>query len=191
MMRRSDSQRVTASCTAELARRCRTELYRALRPLFGGSRRELRRSIRDFVRGQRRDPAALRGLLRRAAAGGIVSAALVGSGPRAAEALDDYRWGPLELPFAGLSTSLAFGDLDGDGDPDLLVGGTTGTLRYFRNSGSASSFAFQPRTGTANPLNGVDVGSGSKPAFGDLDADSDLDLVIGDGNGNFSYFENT
>ena len=43
-------------------------------------------------------------------------------------------------PFDGLflprNSKATFGDLDCDGDLDFLVGGLSGTLRYFENTGS-------------------------------------------------------
>src|SRR5204863_4869228 len=47
------------------------------------------------------------------------------------------------------------------------------------------------RTGSANPLNGQDVGSLSAPALADLDRDGDPDLVAGEDFGAFLYFQNT
>ncbi len=85
----------------------------------------------------------------------------------------------------------AFGDLDGDGDKDLLVGQSDGALLYFENTGSASSPVFVARTGSNNPLNGVDVGDSAMPVFGDMDGDGDLDLVVGRMDGTVAYFRNT
>ena len=82
-------------------------------------------------------------------------------------------------------------DLDGDGDPDLVVGNNTGILYYFENTGTSSNPGFTERTGTANPLDGIDVGSYSTPTFGDLDSDGDYDLIVGNYNGDIAYFENT
>ena len=42
--------------------------------------------------------------------------------------------GPFELPDYGFAAP-AFVDLDGDGDDDVLLGGTTGGLWYFENRG--------------------------------------------------------
>ena len=98
-------------------------------------------------------------------------------------------------PFEGLGVGLeskpALGDLDGDGDLDLVAGNASGTFGYFENTGTAIAPAFAPRTGTANPLDGVDVGDLSTPALVDLDGDGDLDLVAGNEGGGFAYFENT
>ena len=89
--------------------------------------------------------------------------------------------------------SMALGDLDADGDLDLVAGLGSGAFAYFENTGSATSHAFAARTGAANPLNGHDIGANSRPALGDLDGDGDLDLVANDEAiaGGFDYFENT
>ena len=81
-----------------------------------------------------------------------------------------------------------FVDLDSDGDLDLVVGAYNGLLRSYRNDGADG---FTELTGAANPFNGVDVGVGSSPSFGDLDGDGDLDLVVGTAQGYLKTFENT
>ena len=82
-------------------------------------------------------------------------------------------------------------DLDSDGDLDLVVGNNTGLLHYFENTGTSSNPGFTERTGTANPLDGMDAGSYSAPTFTDLDSDGDYDLIVGNYNGDIAYFENT
>ncbi len=84
-----------------------------------------------------------------------------------------------------------FGDLDGDGDQDLIVGQSDGTFKHFLNTGTASSPVFEERTGADNPLDGVSVTVNAKPVLGDLDGDGDLDLIVTNKNGVFSYFLNT
>ena len=81
----------------------------------------------------------------------------------------------------------AFGDLDGDGKADLLIGDITGGLHYFKNSGSTgSSF---PSVTDAQYFN-INVGSYSAPFIYDVNGDSLNDLIIGNENGTLSYYWN-
>ena len=50
---------------------------------------------------------------------------------------------------------------------------------------------FVPKTGSANPFNGINVGASSAPTFADLDGDGDLDAIIGKQDGNPNYYKNT
>lgn len=84
-----------------------------------------------------------------------------------------------------------FSDLDNDGDWDMVSGEGSGRLRYYENTGNASSAIFAERTGAQNPLNGFDVGSDSSPGFVDADSDGDWDLFVGGQDGKVSFFENT
>ncbi|KAH8055460.1 hypothetical protein JL721_10187 [Aureococcus anophagefferens] len=97
-------------------------------------------------------------------------------------------------PFDGIDVGArskpAFADVDGDGDLDLVVGEHDGILFYYENVGSATSPSYAARTGSANPFDGIDVGSNSAPALADVDGDGDLDLVVGEHDGVLSYYEN-
>lgn len=81
-----------------------------------------------------------------------------------------------------------FGDLDGDGDMDLLCGNEEGDLIYCENTAGAGNTA----TWTAPVMNymGIDVGTASSPFLVDLDRDTDLDLLVGNYAGFIEYFEN-
>ena len=59
-----------------------------------------------------------------------------------------------------------------------FVGGVmvtaSGVLHYMENTGTATAPVFVQRTGSANPFDGIDVGSYSAPALGDFDNDGTL-----------------
>ena len=116
------------------------------------------------------------------------------TGSAIAPAFSEQIGGP--NPFNGVDVGSlsvpSFADLDGDGDIDAVVGAQDGTLRYFKNTGTAIAPTFTQQTGAAaNPFNGVDVGQYSTPNFADLDGDGDLDAIVGDFNGTLHYFKNT
>ena len=82
----------------------------------------------------------------------------------------------------------AFGDLDGDGDADLLVGTWNHDVLFFRNSGAAGPGRWvAEEAGTIRPPRA----SHSTPALGDVDGDRDLDLFIGQANGSVLFYRNT
>ena len=73
------------------------------------------------------------------------------------------------------ASTAAFADLDGDGDPDLVVcyddGSLTYSLLYLENTGTSVAWAFVQRTGSGNPFY---VASDGAPALIDLDNDGTL-----------------
>lgn len=101
--------------------------------------------------------------------------------------------------FAGLSIfapndydfSPAFGDIDSDGDLDLLVGNNIGGVYCYRNTaGPDQPMALQY---DANPMwLAMDViGSVSAPIIYDLDGDGLVDLLMGERTGNINFFKNS
>ncbi len=82
-----------------------------------------------------------------------------------------------------------FGDLDGDGDMDLLVGETTGTMIYYNNTagaGNPANFVLVPAT-----FQNIDIGNFAMPQIIDVNRDGKLDLLVGNSSGTITYFENT
>jgi hypothetical protein len=80
-----------------------------------------------------------------------------------------------------------FGDLDGDGDKDMLVGDVAGRLHFFRKDpGPADNFVLAQAS-----YQSIDVGSNATPQLIDIDRDGKLDLLIGEQSGNLNYFRNT
>ncbi|WP_369178235.1 beta strand repeat-containing protein [Candidatus Thiodubiliella endoseptemdiera] len=98
-------------------------------------------------------------------------------------------------PFEGIDvgdlSAPTLADIDGDGDLDLVVGESDGTLKYYQNTGTTSNPAYEAKTGDDNPFNGIDVGYYSSPTLADIDGDGDLDLVMGEAYGTLKYYQNT
>jgi hypothetical protein len=88
----------------------------------------------------------------------------------------------------GSNTLPTLGDLDGDGDLDLLVGEGSGTLNYYRNTGTRTAPAFEL---VSDEWNGIDPGRRSAPQLVDLDRDGDLDLLVGSEAEGLKLYRNT
>jgi hypothetical protein len=89
-------------------------------------------------------------------------------------------------PFNGYATysgsALAFGDVDGDGDKDVLVGsyGYISNLNYLKNTGTLTNPVFTLQTGANDIFSGINIsGEVAVPTFTNLDGDANLDLIIG------------
>ena len=95
-------------------------------------------------------------------------------------------------PFNGVDvgyySSPSFADLDSDGDMDAFIGEDGGTIKYYKNTGTAIAPTFTEQTGTNNLFNGVDVGNLAKPSFVDLDGDGDFDAFIGEKYGTIKVY---
>ena len=100
------------------------------------------------------------------------------------------------LPLEREANAVAWGDADGDGVPDLMIGGPL--LQFFRGD-TAGGLRFTPVAAAAEFADTVNFRSWDAVAFGDADGDGDLDLLAArhsrrwtpafftnDGRGNFS-----
>jgi hypothetical protein len=94
---------------------------------------------------------------------------------------------PIDTINVSMNAVPAFVDCDGDGDYDLFIGRANGTIRYYRNIGSATNFV--PILVDA-VFNGITVGENAKPTFSDVDADGDQDLFVGSASGKIFWYEN-
>ena len=81
-----------------------------------------------------------------------------------------------------------FGDLDGDGDFDMIIGDIKGQLHFFTNTGSTTNPSFSL---SIPGINSIDVGNEAAPYLFDLDKDGDLDLLVGTERGKVQYFNNS
>ncbi|MGE4542404.1 MAG: T9SS type A sorting domain-containing protein, partial [Bacteroidales bacterium] len=105
----------------------------------------------------------------------------------------EFEW--VTDDFAGLSiygfegVYPAFGDLDGDGDAEMLIGDETGQLHLFENraeAGAPAEFVL-----TQPNYFQIDVGQSAKPQLVDVNKDGLTDIISGERSGSLLYFENT
>lgn len=80
-----------------------------------------------------------------------------------------------------------FGDLDGDGKPDLLIGEGNGNLAYFRNTSQAGNISFELVNRHAF---GILAGTYATPQLVDFDKDGLLDIIAGNTAGTVRFYKN-
>jgi hypothetical protein len=89
--------------------------------------------------------------------------------------------------FEGIYPS--FGDMDGDGDKDMIIGDEEGKLHFFLNEAGPNDPA--QFTLTEPNYKNIDAGESAKPQITDVDRDGLNDLLVGERSGTIKYFENT
>ncbi len=89
-----------------------------------------------------------------------------------------FRW--ITDNFGGVAERLrsgpTWGDLDADGDFDLLIGRSGGKILVFENTGTAEAPAFDPGVQLKNASD--EAITETRPQLVDIDADGDLDLFV-------------
>lgn len=82
----------------------------------------------------------------------------------------------------------AFGDLDGDGDTDMVSGDNRGFLHYFENI-ALENEPMQLQLNTLN-IDSISIGSVATPILYDYNNDGLLDIICGERRGGFHYLKN-
>lgn len=106
--------------------------------------------------------------------------------------LIDDNW--LDIPQYDIeSVYPTFGDLDNDGDIDMILGEQSGNMHYFANQADPDEpmnlvlmiAALADAEGQS-----LDIGQFSTPQLFDIDDNGTLDLLVGEKNGNINFIEN-
>lgn len=78
-------------------------------------------------------------------------------------------------------------DIDNDGDYDLIIGRSSGTIIYYRNDGDESLPVWVRADGE---FEGVKVKQNAHAGFADIDGDGRPDMILGEYDGNFTFYKN-
>ncbi len=99
---------------------------------------------------------------------------------------------PADGIFFGDTPYMSFVDIDNDGDLDVFLTDQNNNNFFFaKNVGNATNPYFVQKTGSDNPLNGINPMYMRKLGFADIDNDGDLDVFINTYNNNPYLYRNT
>jgi hypothetical protein len=80
----------------------------------------------------------------------------------------------------GSNTTPSFGDLDGDGLIDLVIGEASGTINLYRNTGTKTAPKFEL---VSDHFQDIKLNRRAAPVVADMDGDGKLDMLLGIGDG--------
>ena len=107
-----------------------------------------------------------------------------------------YNWHNVSSLFnwvnSGSFSAPTLGDIDRDGDIDMVSGNVNGQFVFYSNNNSNRTYTRYSVSDSGNPFSGAsfDVGLYSIPDLVDIDKDGDLDMVSGAYDGRFWFFSN-
>ncbi len=93
--------------------------------------------------------------------------------------------GVLDVFPDGFHPAPAFGDLDGDGMDELVMGGWEDEIALYESFGDGFDWRLADSAWVK-----LTRGRNAVPALGDVDSDGDLDLFVGEASGTLNYYRN-
>ena len=109
---------------------------------------------------------------------------------------EDQKNNPFYRVNIGLYSGHTFANLDSDPQLELVIGTSSGHLKYYdlvgsssKNNSNIDTWRWIEQQNLNNPFSSIDVGDRSTPVFADVDNDKKLELVIGDAGGGLHYYD--
>ncbi len=97
---------------------------------------------------------------------------------------------PFQIQTTTTSGVMSIGDLDRDGDFDIMIGGIGGDFEFHENTGTAQLASFDAPVTNPFGLVGQTGTYFAFPWLTDIDGDGDLDMFANNDSGTFVFFEN-